>query len=64
VVAAQSPLTAPAALEASESLTAPEAVEDAAGSARGVTMQLDVAVWRGRLFWRLAVKATVRFFRP
>ena len=42
----------------------PEALEDAAGSAREVTMQLDIRFWRGRLFWRLAVKAAVRFFRP
>jgi hypothetical protein len=50
---------------ASESLTAPQkAVEDAAGSARGVTMQIDIAVWRRRWFWRLAVKAAVGFFRP
>jgi hypothetical protein len=48
----------------SESLTAPQKVEDAHGVARGVTIQLDIAIWRGRLFWRLAVKAAVRFFRP
>jgi hypothetical protein len=34
------------------------------GSARGVAMQLDIRFWRRRWFWRLAVKATVRFFRP
>jgi hypothetical protein len=42
----------------------PEALEDAAGSARGVTMQLDIRFWRDRWFWRLAAKAAVRFFRP
>jgi hypothetical protein len=37
---------------------APTAAEDAAGSAREVTMQLDIRFWgRGRLFWRLGVKA-------
>jgi hypothetical protein len=41
-----------------------EAVEDAANSAREVTMQLDIRFWRSRWFWRLAVKATMRFFRP
>jgi hypothetical protein len=38
-------------------------VEDAADVGRGVTMQLDIAVWRSRWLWRLAVKAAVRFFR-
>jgi hypothetical protein len=47
---------------ASESLTAPQkAAEDAAGSARGVTMQLDIRFWRTRWWWRLAVKAAVRY---
>jgi hypothetical protein len=37
--------------------------ENAADRARGATMQLDIRFWRTRWFWRLAVKATVRFFR-
>ena len=41
-----------------------EAVEDAADSARGVTMQLDIRCWHGRWFWRLAIEARVRFFGP
>ena len=43
---------------------ASESVEDAAGPARGAAMHFDIRFWRGGWFWRLAVKATVRFFRP
>jgi hypothetical protein len=49
--------------EASTGLVAaPEAVEDDAVLLGGVTMQLDIRFWRGRWFWRLAVKAAVRSF--
>jgi hypothetical protein len=61
------PSESPAASDvivASESLTAPQKVEEGVGVGRGVEMQLDIRFWYGRLFWRLAVKAAVRFFRP
>lgn len=48
---------------AEDNLGAVEVIpEPAPISLRGVTVQLDIRFWRGRLFW--AVKAAVRFFRP
>jgi hypothetical protein len=56
---------------ASESITATGAGNPArfgnlpqSDSARGVAVQLDIRFWRGRWWWRLVVRAAVRFFRP
>jgi hypothetical protein len=59
------PVRAP---ELSEAFTAfalpPPAVKASSDVPRGVSMQLDIRFGRGRWFWRLAVKATVRFLSP